>query len=103
MTIRCNRISSVPLRVCGKVVILQCRWPVNWAGRKIDPTSILAEITTKNKSSYLLGAFFISFARCGVFLSFCVKLAEIHYHQDEIDWVDIEILDFITMVCKNVR
>ena len=61
MTIRCHRIPSVPLRVCGKVVILQCRWPVNRAGRKIDPTSILAEIATKNKSSYLLGAFFISF------------------------------------------
>ena len=56
------------LRVCGKVVILQCRWPVNRAGCKIDPTSILAEIATKNKSSYLLGAFFISFARCGFFL-----------------------------------
>jgi hypothetical protein len=39
-----------PLRVCGKVVILQCRWPVNRAGRKIDPTSILAEIATKNKA-----------------------------------------------------
>jgi hypothetical protein len=59
---------SIPLRVCGKVVILQSRWPVNRAGCKIDPTSILAEITTKNKSSYLLGAFFISFARCGFFL-----------------------------------
>ncbi len=60
--------SPIPLRVCGKVVILHCRWLVNRAGRKIDPTSILAEITTKNKSSYLLGAFFISFARCGFFL-----------------------------------
>lgn len=68
MTIRCNRIYSIPLQVCGKVVFLQCRWPVNRAGRKIDPTSILAEITTKNKSSYLLGAFFISFARFGFFL-----------------------------------
>ena len=68
MTIRCHRISSISLRVYGKVVLLQCRWPVNRAGCKIDPTSILAEITTKNKSSYLLGAFFISFARCGFFL-----------------------------------
>ena len=67
-TIRCSRIFSIPLRVCGKVVILQGRWPVNRAGRKIDPTSILAEIATKNKSSYLLGAFFISFARFGFFL-----------------------------------
>ena len=50
MPIRCNRIFSIPLRVCGKVVILQCRWPVNRAGRKIDPTSILAEIATKNKA-----------------------------------------------------
>jgi hypothetical protein len=58
----------IPLRVYGKDVILQCRWPVNRAGCKIDPTSILAEITTKNKSSYLLGAFFISFARFGFFL-----------------------------------
>lgn len=41
---------SIPLRVYGKVVILQCRWPVNRAGRKIDPTSILAEIATKNKA-----------------------------------------------------
>ena len=63
-----KRKSSHPLRVCGKVVILQCRWPVNRAGRKIDPTSNLAEIATKNKSSYLLGAFFISFALCGFFL-----------------------------------
>ena len=63
-----KRKTAIPLRVCGKVVILQCRWPVNRAGRKIDPTSNLAEIATKNKSSYLLGAFFISFARCGFFL-----------------------------------
>ena len=34
-----------PLRVHGKVVILRCRWPINRVGRKIDPTSIFAEIT----------------------------------------------------------
>jgi hypothetical protein len=50
MTIRRSRIISIPLRVYGKVVFLQCRWLVNRAGRKIDPTSILAEITTKNKA-----------------------------------------------------
>ena len=38
-----------------------------------------------------------------VFLSFCVKFAEIHNHQDEIDRVDIEILDFFAVVCKDVR
>jgi hypothetical protein len=28
MTIRCNRIFSIPLRVCGKVVILQHRFAI---------------------------------------------------------------------------
>ena len=28
-----------------KFIFLQCRWPINRVGCKIDPTSILAEIT----------------------------------------------------------
>jgi hypothetical protein len=38
------------LRVREKVVFLHCRWPINRVGCKIDPTSILAEIT-KSKAS----------------------------------------------------
>ena len=41
-----KRISPIPLRVYRKVVILQCRWLVNRASCKIDPTSSLAEIAT---------------------------------------------------------
>ena len=41
-----KKVHLLPLRVYGKVVFLQCRWLVNRASRKIDPTSILAEIAT---------------------------------------------------------